>query len=72
MRLSVRSLLRMCFLWFFWAHIGQLGNGPIFGRMTLLNHCELFGGAEGDRTPDLRIANGLEASLHALSFNVMQ
>jgi hypothetical protein len=28
---------------------------------------DFIGGAEGDRTPDLRIANGLGPALHALS-----
>jgi hypothetical protein len=32
----------------------------------------LIGGAEGDRTPDLRIANSLGPPLHALLFSDMQ
>ena len=31
-----------------------------------------YGGAEGDRTPDLRIANGLGPSLHGLTCSDMQ
>jgi len=33
---------------------------------------DLIGGAEGDRTPDLRIANGLGPPLHGLSRSDIQ